>query len=528
MIKVVIADDEVRVCQLIYALVDWAALGMEVAGMAHNGLEAIEMVDKLRPDILITDIRMPGCSGLEMISQVKEREASPEIIIISGYAHFEYAQQALKYGVGDYLLKPVNKGELNATLRKLQERICDRRESERDRAELVRKSEKDEDLLRRSLAGALMKQEGLKLSMQNLRDTYHLRVEPGIFQAFWVKMDCGREEMSQPSASIVMGKVRELLELGLLGKCFELVLEIRGFVCAGFLNYPQGRQEDIRRALKSCVSQMELQKNLFRPVSFTVALGKAGEPEELPESMGEAELLVKERILRGTGRLFERMGPPGALSSSAVLERYLREVTQAVEVLDESLLEEALLHLEEEVRGAKKVRGCEILELVGAAAEVFAVKAQVQDRAGYLERFRQSCDRCGSLEDVFGCLGDLEKNTLRALVEKQESETVRPIRRAKQYMQEHYSEPITQEQVSAAVGLSPTYFSALFKRTEGEGFARYLMGIRMEQAKILLRESNLPVAEICRRVGYNDLKHFSHTFEKVAGVKPAVYRKLYG
>ena len=110
---------------------------------------------------------------------------------------------------------------------------------------------------------------------------------------------------------------------------------------------------------------------------------------------------------------------------------------------------------------------------------------------------------------------------------KKEVETEK-IRKAKQYIQEHYSEPITQEEVSSAVGLSPAYFSVLFKKTEGEGFARYLINVRMEQAKILLRESNSPVSEICRLVGYNDVKHFTHTFEKAAGVKPAVYRKLYG
>ena len=105
---------------------------------------------------------------------------------------------------------------------------------------------------------------------------------------------------------------------------------------------------------------------------------------------------------------------------------------------------------------------------------------------------------------------------------------VRPIRQAKLYIQNHFSEPITQEEVSSAVGLSSTYFSALFKKEEGEGFARYLTAVRMEKAKILLRESNASVSEICRRVGYNDLKHFTHNFEKATGLKPSAYRKLYG
>ena len=109
MLKVIIADDEERVCRLVQVLADWDALGMEVAGTASNGLEALELVKQVRPDILITDIRMPGCYGLELIQHAKESLPQLEIVIISGYAHFEYAQSALKHGVGDYLLKPIQR-----------------------------------------------------------------------------------------------------------------------------------------------------------------------------------------------------------------------------------------------------------------------------------------------------------------------------------------------------------------------------------------------------------------------------------
>ncbi len=105
--KVIIADDEKLICRLIEALVDWEKLNMQIAGKAENGLEALQMVRELRPHLLITDIRMPGCDGLDLIRQA--RELSPDIeIVISGYAHFEYAQTAIAYGVGNYILKPVN------------------------------------------------------------------------------------------------------------------------------------------------------------------------------------------------------------------------------------------------------------------------------------------------------------------------------------------------------------------------------------------------------------------------------------
>ena len=136
MLNVIIADDEERICQLIKALVDWNSLEMQIAGIVHNGLDALALVEKIKPEILITDIRMPGCNGLELIEGVKKSVPDCEIIIISGYAHFEYAQSAIKFGVGDYLLKPVNQSELHSTLCKLKERIIERQESASDMQQL--------------------------------------------------------------------------------------------------------------------------------------------------------------------------------------------------------------------------------------------------------------------------------------------------------------------------------------------------------------------------------------------------------
>ena len=126
--KVIIADDEVKVCQLIEHLVDWESLGMEVVSVAHNGIEAVEAVGKYHPDIVITDIRMPGCNGLDLIKETKELLPQVEFIIISGYRHFEYAQTAIRFGVRDYLLKPIKKDELNATLKRMRDAYLERNE----------------------------------------------------------------------------------------------------------------------------------------------------------------------------------------------------------------------------------------------------------------------------------------------------------------------------------------------------------------------------------------------------------------
>ena len=125
MLKVLIADDEIKVSQLVFHLIHWEELGMEVIGIVNDGVKAYEIIVEKQPDIVITDIRMPGMDGIELVEKtIRELEFGKKVffVIISGYSQFEYAQQAVKLGVEDYLLKPIKKKELGAVLHKILEK----------------------------------------------------------------------------------------------------------------------------------------------------------------------------------------------------------------------------------------------------------------------------------------------------------------------------------------------------------------------------------------------------------------------
>ena len=529
--KVMIADDEERICRLIEALVDWESLHMEVVAVAHNGLEAAELVDKFRPDILITDIRMPGCSGLELIEKVKKNMPELEIIIISGYAHFEYAKSAIKFGVGEYLLKPINKAELTMTLERLRTKIEMRLREREGRQQMEQKSRHDVQRLRELLLERILEEKTEGLSFAALEEEYYLEMRPGLFQAIWLKIDSQEEELGEKGKNIVIERSGRLLESSLKHKCFDMLCKEQGqgnYI--GILNYAEEKQEEIRRILKDCLNQLESGKKLYGEIFFSMAVGSVvKEPVEMARSLREASLIIEERLIKGTGRFLDYM-PEGnsALHEKGLLEKYLRTVTHAIEIMSEEETEKALEQIRSGAAEVKDVRGYELFELVSSCGALFLSQVESKERREKLELFSKKCRQCGSQEALFQVLQDLQRSYIRELVQQHEGDMVRPIRQAKQYIQNHFSEPITQEEVSSIVGLSSTYFSALFKKEEGEGFAKYLTGVRMEQAKVLLRESNLSVSEICRRVGYNDLKHFIHNFEKATGLKPAAYRKLYG
>lgn len=119
MLKVIIVDDENKIIKLIRYLVDWSSYDMEIAGTANDGQTALSLILSQKPDIVITDVRIPNFTGVELVQKTLTAGLCPYFIIISGYSDFKYAQQAIKLGVEDYLLKPIKKNDLDAALTKI-------------------------------------------------------------------------------------------------------------------------------------------------------------------------------------------------------------------------------------------------------------------------------------------------------------------------------------------------------------------------------------------------------------------------
>lgn len=117
MLKLLIADDERIIRETISSLIDWKSLGVELAGVCSNGLEAYDMIIDESPDIVLTDIKMPGMNGLELIRNIAEINPDTRFIILSGYGEFEYAKEAMKFGVRHYILKPCNEKQISDSIK---------------------------------------------------------------------------------------------------------------------------------------------------------------------------------------------------------------------------------------------------------------------------------------------------------------------------------------------------------------------------------------------------------------------------
>lgn len=528
MLKVVIADDEARVCSLIRMLIDWDTIGLELAGVASNGIEALELVEKYRPDILITDIRMPGCNGLELIQQAKAIAPQLEVIIISGYAHFEYAQSAIRFGVSDYLLKPVNQQQLDNTLKKMVERCRKKKMLGTEIEDLRKSSQEDARRLHGRLTRDLMWDSVGMTDAQTLWETYRFKLETGCLQFALVQIDYDDANLSPTSLRILEEKASQIFSQEISSLCRTFVIHISEGLGGLLLGFEEPEKETVRKLLRKCLNQICAQRDLFGRVEFSLAVTPpVTDVQQLHEAGQQAHIILKERLVQGTGKLLEKMPQRFDWKNDQMMKPYRQAILDLSESNSSQPVEDAIDRLEQEVKN-QNANGTEIYETVRSAAHLFLEHPQVTEGKEKYKRFVSAMAHTGWTDRLFDMLRRTVIAEAQELIARQQSATTRPIRLAKEYVLQHYQEPITLEKVCEEVGFSVSYFSSLFKKETGENFVHFLMRTRIERAKELLAQTNMSVAEVCSQVGYSDLKYFTQTFKKETNLSPGQYRKLYG
>jgi two-component system response regulator YesN len=535
-IKVVVADDEEKVCQLICNLVDWPAFDMQIVGTAHNGLEALELVERLLPDLMVTDIRMPGCDGLDLIRRAKQLYDRLEFIIISGYGHFEYAQTAIKYGVGEYLLKPVKQEELASSLKKMQDHYRRRTEQLTQEEQLKLRLQSDRDRLRSGLFTDLLLSRNTDpraLQLERINQNYHYALRPGCYETVAVKADgsCGR---LTPEAIEVLGeKVLHILRTLLSPFCMESEFYYQGTRAWGILNYLPEKRQTVRRQFKAALDEMTARMDLF-PGQFSIGLGKVVETTGgLAQSMDSACHALDERLVEGVGKLL--YAPPEDhpfLRHRSLLARTVHEMEEGLEIMDPRSVVDAVRRMGERLFNCGSTTGGDVLYLANEVCSSYVLflrglPCELPDTDGFVNDFQVRTEDCASARAVWEELCTAIRSSMEELISLRQQGNIRPIRMARQYIREHASEPLTLEEVSGVAGFNPSYFSTLFKKETGQNFVEYLSQVRMDRAKELLKESNLSIAKICEQVGYADLKHFTKNFRKNTGIRPSEFRKLY-
>ena len=535
--RVLIADDEPKVALLIKKLIRWQELGLELVATANDGISALAMIGELNPDIVITDIRMPGYDGIELIERAKQQKAEIDFIIISGYRHFDYAQKAIRFGVEDYLLKPLKAVEINQTLRKMVEKYEQRDQAKQREASYSARIESDEKRLHEQFMHALIDDASgwRETTLAQLNEDYRLALRADLLQAFIVKADVHFDSLTANVRKLLMEKCSAVIGEALQGKCHASVLLPTGNGIYGVVNFAETQQKTLRRALVSVIDELQSQSVLFDRIRVTVGVGRQStDVSELPESLREATGAIANRLVYGPGRVIDRAGES---DSTRIVSRLFdaevrRLLLKGVEILETDEVRELLSGLAASVAATPEITGRALLALADEVVQTlcFALKSQnaFDDwSAAQQSDFFQKLEMCNCVRDVFLLLDAHATKLVEHVLALRKSENSKPVREAQKFINANFSGAVTLESVSQRVGFNPTYFSQLFKKETGMNFLEYLTEVRITAAKRLLADARRSIADVAADVGYSDVKHFSRVFNRIAGIHPSQYRKLY-
>ncbi len=526
MLKVIIADDEIRVCQLISKLIDWNELEMECVAIVHDGISALEAIKKWRPHIVITDIRMPGYDGLELIQRSKEVSDQIKFIIISGYSNFEYTQSAIRYEASDYILKPIKKEELNKTLAQVSAALLQHQADQSQQQQIL-------DEAAQSIESQREKE--LQFAWNQAQASKHASLDSfmkGEYQRIAVVAIDGYTD-----AEYVDQLRFALLDaLALMDKScqYHFILTRQGQYIIGWFKMNDLGERRFERDVRQCLLNLMNETFYKHDLRYSIAIGSSiHQDEQLDSSFSSCRYNLYQRWLYPDQFIFnDRYGPQDNYLLQSLLEDNQRSLAMAIESLQEEDLKRTFHTMWQKSQTAEPVSGFAYYQwLKQLSVTIQACFMPVRSDVNEIEQFTAhvliDIERSLTLKQAYDCLVSYTLNMVKAVMAAKNYAESRPVRQARRIIMVRYENDLTLEEISRELGFSASYFSALFKKETGQKFIDYLIQVRIDASKDLLRNTNLTVAEICRQIGYKDQKHFTSQFKKNTGLKPSEFRKLY-
>lgn len=497
-LKVVIVEDNPTTVLSLVKTIDWDVMKCEVAGTAGDGESGGVMIRQLKPDIVLTDIRMPVKSGLDMIADVREDVPDCRFVIITGYDEFQYASQAIKLGVFDYLLKPIDNEEVMRTVRRAA--AVTRRQMENDVA-----LEQAENLKMRAQLLTLLTNDS-----QRGQGVHELLAGAGLqFHTYYIMALQQTEERYFSQA--VLNRVEAVLARRRMRTVTLLLYDLAViFVPRG--DDGKGWHEEA----------MELACDLFDELVNPVRIGVSGlgqSSHAIRQAYLQARRALWEAALRKGNRacvFYEDQGDgPVGQEHIADTQRQIDELIARAELTDGFAAEAARALAEQSGRQYSNLRAMMFLYTTGLRRR-FGLSADEE-----LDAVMSGIWFVSTEEDVRLCLKELNEAFLRRMDMPKQSLLTR---NALQYINLHAIEGIQLNDVADKLCVSANYLSALIRKETGVTFHEHMLEARMNVARSMLADPRILVEEVARAVGYGNYISFYNAFKRIEHMTPTEYR----
>lgn len=529
MLRVFVVEDEYLIRKGIIKYIQQADQQFQVVGEAEDGELAYPKILNLKPDLVITDIKMPFMDGLELSRAVKEKLPDIKIIIISAYGEFEYANQAIQIGVDEYLLKPVMPDALLEALQKIQLEIQEERKKKHLLEQLENEKRKKKWNAKQKLFEELIAGDTSIEKLYNRAKDVEINLAASWYNIIligpWQKngiypsrercreFEQGiKERLEKQKPVIYFERGSEGIALLLKADTYQMLEESIQFIMQAFLKEEDseffmavGLAVERLRELPKCYQQVNRaysQRYFDTKSSICYA-----ENLEIPEQSDNGILLDRvdiSKLQQDSVEVFLRHGLNS--EKEQFTDTYLKSVgTQNLQSL--IFRQYIAINIQmEALRFLNELHVCSE-EVKNYIADVSRLFSHITSQNKIREYIVDILGKCIEFRDR------VPMNKYRSVVEM-----------AKQYIQGHYNGDISLNVVAAYVGVSPNHFSRIFSKETGSTFVEYLTKVRMDRAKEMLRCSNKKIVEICYEVGYQDTHYFGTLFKKIVGCTPKEYR----
>lgn len=484
MYKVLVVDDEPWVAYGIAHLIDWETNGFEVVGEAYDGVTALQLIEQHAPHVVVSDIRMPGLDGIQLLEKLKEKELEVEVVLISGYSEFQYAQQALRLGAFDYLLKQVEAEQLLDTVQRVKERLHTRQ-----------RSLQQLDLFLHDMFELLEPSSGMTIGEFAANKGGALTYPDFRF------IGCQHDR----SASMLLPAFEQQFS-GI--KTLHLRTGLNQW--ALLVNYDEA--DNTRNFL-------DYLSNLIGKVQHAGISSKGSSSTLLAQLYQESEIALCSAIFYQYEQLMQyKPGEPDNRDNKMVLQMEL-----AVKEGDRAKISELLAEWE---RRCKEERiAVDRLAMIYNQFISLLLK-YYRSSADFIELEHLSFDQLvrhyRSHAGLFSRLGALfeQTNDKEAYISNDQAQKIIA------FIDGSYTEDILLGALAKQFNLSIGYLSMLIKKETGKTYSEYVTDKRLALAKELLGDPASSIHEIVQRVGYKDYFHFNKLFKKHFGITPSKYRKL--
>lgn len=534
MYKLMLVDDEALVREAISENIHWNELGYELVSICENGEKAMQYIKEFPIDVVITDICMPFIDGLELSHYIHDNYKEINVIIFSGYDEFDYAKKAIRYGVSEYLVKPVTAYELSEVLRNLKQKFDKKREMEEEFNRLNESYFKNRILIQSKIIGNLiMGNQTVEDCRKEIKE-YGLNMDYLEYRIAIIEIDIYSNLYSLNRDKIKQGEMKSFVIYNISNEIMKKY--DAGEVCKGdnnrglllfWTNYPRAFKHKIESICK------EIQEAIYRVLRLKVVIGLGEEVyslNDLSKSYNYAEKMLSYCYLWDENKIFGKEKLDDKLKNNLKLDNIIDKVLMGVKLIERKQIEENLNIIHEKLKNSyiQKDKVClHLFQIVIETCDILKTSDLTEEFIYQIkEENINKITESKSLTEAIIVLKTFCDKACEQLYNQKNSSSNKLAMLALDYIEKHYGDfDLNLNSISSYICISISHFSNIFRNYTGDTFMEVLIRVRMQKAKELLENTSLRNYEIAEKVGFRDPHYFSIAFKKITGKSPKEYAK---